>query len=274
VLAQLPVTPRSLPEPTGPKPIGTKTLARWDQFLGSIAAGTGLAESMQQHYITRADIEACVRSGPEEAARWENARLAALKRNWSIMDLEDLFERIAGGMCIQDAVTAVKGNRASFYNEILRLLVQDPDMEAMYQKALKARSLHTAEEIVAIADDDRRDVIAGPKGDIPNMAAVNRSRLKVETRTRLMESWNTRMFGKTPATTTVNVQVNHAARREEARTRAKTRKVDLRPKSLREAIDATFAETTAPDEDTTWLEVKANGEVVESKEPTDMSWLE
>lgn len=266
MLAVIAQTPRSLPDP-GPPPAGSKTLTRWNQFLGAIAAGETLPEAMKRFLITRADIETCVRSDPAQYEAWQNARLSAVRRTWSALELEDVFERIAGGMSITDALATVKGNTHA-YSQFLRLVTQDEAVHAQYKRALQARSFHVSEEIVGIADDNKNDIIAGPKGDIPNMAAVNRSKLRVDTRARLMSAWNKKMFGEKANDVQVNVQVNHAARLEEARQRATTKVVKKDPQQLRDAIDAAFAEVgseTKPAEGTEWMDAPA---------PVDTSWLE
>lgn len=264
---QVAATPRGLPDPGAPpKPI--QTLSRWVQFLGSIAAGIALPDAMLKHFISRADIEACIRSSDEERTRWDEARLASMKRGWSAFDFEDIFERIAGGMPVQQAIAEVRGvaTGGPLYSAFNRIIIADATLNGLYMAALKARSLAMQDEILDIADDDAGDVIAGPKGDIPNNAAVNRSKLKVETRTRLMGAWHTKMFGEQKQQTQVNVQVNHAVRLEEARARRDTRAVPAIPQRV---LDAAFSEivpagTSASNDwddvpvpapvDTTWLE--------------------
>lgn len=264
---QVAATPRGLPDPGAP-PKQIQTLSRWVQFLGSVAAGIPLADAMLKHYISRADIEACIRSSDEERIRWDEARLAALKRGWSAFDFEDIFERIAGGMAVQEALTAVRGITAGgpVYSAFNRIIIADATLNGQYMAALKSRALVMSEEIIEIADDDAGDVIAGPKGDIPNNAAVNRSKLKVETRARLMGAWHTKMFGEAKQSVQVAVQVNHAVRLEEARARRDTRVIPQR------VIDAAFTEAEiAPvvPEGTTGA-----AEDWDDCAPLDTSWLD
>lgn len=255
---QVALTPRGLPDPGAP-PMPEKTLSRWRKFLGSIAAGILLPDAMKEHYISRADIEACVRSDPAERTAWDDAKLSALKRGWSAFDFEDIFERIASGMPAGKALEEVKGSaggavRGNFY----RIIIQDSALNDMYVAALKARSLGMSEEIIEIADDDTKDMATNDKGgDVPNNAAVNRSKLKVETRTRLMGAWHTKMFGEAKNNQQVNVQVNYAANLEAARARAIKRSDE--PGIPARVIDAAFSEVVDPKDDpmdTTWLEEK------------------
>lgn len=265
---QVAATPRGLPDPGAP-PTAVKTLSRWTQFLGSIATGVPLPEAMLKHFISRADIEAAVRSGAEERTRWDEARLAALKLGWSAFDFEDIFERIAGGMTVTAALEAVRGADASgaMRSAFNRIIIADSIINEQYLASLKARALVMSEEIIEIADDSSNDMAHNDKGgDVPNNAAVNRSKLKVETRRALMGAWHTKMFGEAKQAVQVAVQINHAVRLEEARARRDTRGVVARP-ITQEIVDAVFSEA-APIEQNEWDDLKP------AAEPLDITWLD
>lgn len=267
---QVASTPRSLVDP-GPPPTPEKTLTRWEQFLGSIAVGVHLQDAMLKHYMTRADIETCVRHSAENRAAWNDARVAALKRGWTTFDFEDIFERIAGGMGVMEALAEVKGAiNSSVFNQIV---TQDMGLNEQYLAALKAKSLVMQEQIVEMADTKDDDTIENHTKwgttTLPNNAAVNRSKLQVETRLRLMAAWNTKMFGESKQSTQVNVQVNYAEKLESARTRSTQRAAPL-PALTREFIDAAFADVSKGDTDvatdTSWLDA--------TDPATDTTWLE
>lgn len=259
----IPMTPVGLPDP-GLPPMVTKTLERWTQFLGSIAAGVHLAEAMKKHYITRADIEACTRHDPAEFKRWNEARAAGRRRAWSVLDLEEIFVRVAAGASFEDACVAVKG---SFSSEVYAIINSDAGLRDMYKEAQEAKMLLTMERVLDYADDDSGDTIEGPKGTIPNMAAVGRSKLQVDSRFRLANLLNRRIFGeKTGAEVNVTIH-NHAERLEEARTqlaRARRGQPLISPQQMREAVEATFSEAPAADLDTSWMDEK----------PTETMWRE
>jgi hypothetical protein len=251
---QVAATPRGLPDPGAPpKPV--QTLTRWTQFLGSIAAGIALPDAMLKHFISRADIEACVRSSAEERTRWDEARLAALKRGWSAFDFEDIFERIAGGMPVQEAICAVRGAAAATgnaYSAFNRIIIADSTLNEMYMAALKSRALVMSEQIIEIADDASNDMAHNDKGgEVPNNAAVNRSKLQVETRARLMGAWHTKMFGEAKQPVQVAVQINHAVRLEEARVRRDTRTV-AKASIPQRVMDAAFSEAEVVPEKPEW----------------------
>jgi len=259
-----PLVPRDLVDP-GPPPVPTKTLTRWSSLLGAIATGMPLQDAMLKFWMTRADIEACVRSDPLERQKWDAARIAALKREWSVLEVEDVFAEIASGKSLKDAVAAVKGIETEDARRhaisFSRLVVQDQELNERYLLALKSRALVVGEEIIDIADDKTDDTLetGGKSGTVPNNANVNRSKLQVETRLRLMQGWYPKLFReKADQTTQVNVQVNHAARLEDARTRAAMKKPSaptaVSRAQMEAAVDAVFSEAPKADLDTAWLD--------------------
>ena len=182
----IPATPPTLEDPPPPvKP--EKTMTRWTQFLGSVASGIALQDAMMKHFMTRADIEACVRLSPEERQRWSDARLAGRKTKFSAFDIEDILARIAAGSNIGDACNAV---RPGLQREFTQICTHDPELNDLYLKACKSRSFIESERILEIADDTSNDVLDNGKVLVPNQANVNRSKLMVETRARLMAAWN------------------------------------------------------------------------------------
>ena len=119
--------------------------------------------------------------------------------------------------------------------------------------------MHVGEGILDIADDDDKDTLdtGGKSGIVPNNANVNRSKLKVESRLRLMKAWYPQVWGDRP-TTQVNVQINHAEKLENARARSREKRaIPSTQNLLNAAIDATFTEVAPVKDDpldTTWME--------------------
>lgn len=269
-MSTIPYTPRSfdkLPVTNPPFPI--KVMDRWTQLLGSIAAGMTIPEAMVKHYMTRADIEACCRLDAIEVQRWNDAKTASMKRAWSQFEFDEIFERISDGMPVSKAVAAVKGPSPEWRSRFYILCNRDPVLKSAFREAKEASTVAMAEELVDIADDDSGDTLSGPKGDIPNMAAVNRSKLRVDTRARLMANYNMRLYGDNKGKAEVTININHAERLEEARDRAKNKRIS-KPEQ-RDAIDAEFtsapalpAVTVEADTDTSWMDEK----------PTDAQWRE
>lgn len=253
---QAPLLPRNIEQPATVSK--ERILSRWSQFLGSIAIGISPQDAMLKHLITSAEIEACVRE-PEERARWTEARIAARKRAWNVLDIEDIFEKISGGMTIVEAVESIRPGGTTAFAD---LCCSDPELNAHYLRALKSRAVLLAEDVLKISDGDGTpDTCTTDKGgEIPNNAKVNRDKLKVDARTRLMSNWFPKLFGEKQQTQ-VNVQiVNHAQRLEEARQRRDTR--SAAPRISHDVVEAAFREVPAPDtnewddvpKSTVWLE--------------------
>ena len=258
--------PRTLQDP-GPPPTPQKTLTRWNQFLGSISTGMLLQDAMLKHFMTRADIEACCLV-PEERKRWNDARLAARKRTWSALDFEDIFQRIAAGEKVKDAIDAVRGTVGNSTTDFMAIILADAALNEQYMTALKSRAIKLGEELIDIADDDSRDTLVNDKGPLPNNAAVNRDKLRVETRQRLMGSWFPKLFGDQKNQMQVNVQVNYAERLEAARARAKGQRAAITKAPDPAVVEAAFRELPAAETDTSWLDEKPK------EDPLDTTWLE
>jgi hypothetical protein len=257
-MSKLPITTFDLPDVAKP-PSNVNPISRWDTFLGDLAAGAPLPEAMERNYVCRADIETMCRlnDGGMQRQRWDDAVLAGRKRKWTVFEFEDIFERIAAGALVADAVTAVKGLKTvgAFYD----LIARDPDLRARYQAAKEAHALGIGEELFVIADNKTGDTLPGPKGgEIPNMANVTRDKLRVETRWRYMGAYHSRLFGERKEAVNVQVNVNPVERLEEARERARLQDKRVTPKQQVKAIDAVFSEKTAEaaDDDTKWMDDK------------------
>jgi hypothetical protein len=271
-MSEVPHTPIALPSPNqpptppggGPPP---KTLTRWDSFIGDIASGVKLVDAMNARFVTRADIETMCRldDGGVQRQRWHDARLSGRKREWSLFDFEDIFDRIAAGAKVDDAIMEVKGcGPGNFY----ALVNADPDLRAQYRTAKESYSLIVGETLMGIAADNSNDTIDnGIKGEIPNMAAVTRSKLQVDTGFRYIASYNTKLFGEKKDNVNVQVNMNLGERLEAARTREKLRDTRVTPKQMEQAVDAVFSEKPESPP-TEWVDEP------EEPKPIDTVWRE
>jgi hypothetical protein len=262
--AYLPVVPRDLPNPGKPSfPI--KTLDRWDQFIGSVASGMKLAEAMEKHYIARDDIESVTRSDPIQFQRFMDATRAAKRRSWSVLDIQEVLDRVSSGMKVADAVAEVTGS-ASNYMGFLQIVNQNAELKLAYREAKEVASLGWSETLMDMANDDSDDVIESEKETksgavittrLPNGAAVQRSKLQVDTQYRLMSAWHGKQFGE-KKDTQVTVNVNHAEVLEEARERARNQGRITRQEKA-QAIEAEVV-PVLPD-DTSWMDAEPSGSV-------------
>lgn len=263
----LPATPRSFKDPPD-SPVPVKVLTKWDLFLGEIAAGMKIEDAMMKFFIKRAEIEACIRLSPEQRQRWNEARMAGRKTVYSALDLEDFFRDISSGDTIKEAYNKVwQGCPSEHFANLMFLCTQDPEYKDMYEAALKARALQMSEQILEISNGDGTgDYLDNGKGGFtPDGAKVNRDKLRVETRRGLMSSWYPKLFGEKKGDTNVNVQINHAAALEAARSRRDT-KGTVKP-ITHDVVEAAFRPRAAlPPAENEWDDVP--------KEATSTVWRE
>jgi hypothetical protein len=260
-MSSLPMLPPDTPDPKHSR-LQEKLVARWDLFIGSVAAGLGLLDAKFKHRITNADIETMTRlPGGVEAQRWQDARTAGRRTAWSQLAVDEICDRIASGEEVVASIVAVRGGQdGTFY----QLVNRDPEIKKQFLEAQASGMIALGEQNLSIADDTANDTLETLKGPIPNMAAVTRAKLRIDTRNRRMGQYNTKLFGEKQDNVNVQVNVNnHAETLEAARQRDKTRGPVMTPKKLAEAVDAVFSEKPAESEepkddawDTQWREEK------------------
>ena len=187
----------------------------WSRVLGLIADGVTPTQAIQTVGATRALIEGMLRGRPEYRRQWEDAKIAALRRNWDADTLTDICNDIAAGLSVQKACEA-RGRQAAMF---VKIVLSDQLLREEYDAARKIRAELWADEQIEISDDAFNDMDLTGKG---NTAAVARSKLRVETRQHLAGKFNKEKFGdekNKPQDINVNVNVNAAERLEQARAR-------------------------------------------------------
>lgn len=200
----------------------------WAQCIGDICDGVPCAEAVKRAGIPASTLEGFLRTDARIRAQWEEAKLTALRRHWPLDLVEQILDDIAMGESVRSAVT----KRSLSYVSFLKLTQKDPVIEEMYLEAKQMQAETFADEIVDEATDDNDDVGLDGKG---NIAAVNRSKLRVNTKQWLMQANAPKRFRKDSGTQiAVQVNVDHASRLEEARRRRET----TAPKEVVEAMDA------------------------------------
>ena len=103
-------------------------------------------------------------------------------------------EMIVTGATLDAAAKAIGANGKSM---ILMWVAQDAEFEAIYRRAKAAQADVMAEDIIDIADDTSGDwkMVDGGNGAIVDREAVLRSKLRVETRLKLMASLAPKRYG-------------------------------------------------------------------------------
>lgn len=187
----------------------------WSRILGLIADGVPPHKAIETVGATRALVEGMLRGRPEYRRQWEDAKIAALRRNWDADMLTDICNDIAAGLSVQKACESRSRQPAMF----VKIVLSDPLLREEYDAARKIRAELWADEQIQIADEDFNDLDLTGKG---NTAAVARSKLRVETRANLAGKFHREKFGEEKQKAqdiNVNVNVNAAERLEQARAR-------------------------------------------------------
>lgn len=253
-----PVLPTTLALPEVTPPEANNYVTRWDIFLGKLASGKTLEEAATFARVDSAMIETMRRKTPVEQQRFNDARLAGYKTTLSVLSTEHFFDRVVMGDTVEEAMIAAWGSKQV---NIYRLLHADPDFAQQYRDAKAAAMHREVDEAKTIVDDTSRDVLQGPKGDIPNNAAVGRDKLRSDLRMRRAGILNRQLYGETP--TSVNVTVhNYAEVLEKARARATNRGAVISKAEKAEALEATIVEVL--DINTSWMD----------EQPKDPIWRE
>lgn len=116
---------------------------------------------------------------------------------------EDICDLIVDGLTPQEACDGRDG-RPSHFSTLFRWLETDDDFHRMYETAWLWRVDHMAREIVAIADDKEGDYKFVPDKDKPDggdglavfcREHVSRSKLKIESRWRILATLMPRKYG-------------------------------------------------------------------------------
>jgi hypothetical protein len=198
------------------KPGNLLTDEKFARFLGELSVGTKTSTALTMLRISPSSLEGRIREDKKAKGQIDDARVVSLRRLWSEDVLEAVLVNIAMGATVKQACTDVEmqGSIASFYSLILR----DPTMREAYDEARTIQAEKMAiDDIIEIADETENDETWDGKG---NAAAVNRARLKVDSRKWIAGKLNFKRFGdKQQVDLEANIVVDHAARLEEARKR-------------------------------------------------------
>lgn len=216
-------------------------MERWNALLQSIAKGEKLEDACLAAGVTCRELESTVLGSPLESERWRDARLQGKASRWSLLERDEVFERIAAGVEVEGAITDVRGaeNVARDVAELFELVAELPEWSERFESAMRAKHLRDSQQILKITDDTSRDTLETLKGPIPNAAAVQRDRLRFEARTWLWARLDPDRWGERKNNVNVQVNIDHVAILEGARTREKLR--DKSPARVTQrVIDAAF----------------------------------
>lgn len=198
---------------------------QWSEFIALVSNRINLSEAMVATGMTRYSLDLAIRGNEKYRQQWEDAKLTALRVNWDAETVEDIMVSIAMGSTVQAACD--KALRGDMVAQFYRLVLKDPVIKELYEEARQIQAEKMAiDDIIDISDDAAEDTTWDGKG---NSAAVNRARLKVDSRKWIASKLHHKRFGdRIQQDVTANIVVDHAARLEAARKR-KARVIDITP---------------------------------------------
>lgn len=125
---------------------------------------------------------------------------------------EEIIDRLSNGQSLT-SICAMDG----FPNPdtVYKRLEVSPSFAERYRRARENMGAVLFDQCLAIADDDSRDVIDTPEGPQVNHAAIQRDKIRIETRFRMAAKFNAALSEKAQAHT--GVTVNHNTLQIDAR---------------------------------------------------------
>lgn len=189
---------------------------QWEYTLAHISSGVPVDQAIEATGISRSLLDGVLRANTKMKAQWEDAKLASMRLLWDVDTIEEALVQIAMGATVKQACEHVlRGDEAPVF---YKLVLKDPIIKEMYDEARMIQAEKMAiDDVIEISDDSGNDETWDGKG---NSAAVNRSRLKVDSRKWIAGRLHWQRFGdKIQQEVNANVVVDHAARLEAARKR-------------------------------------------------------
>lgn len=190
--------------------------ATWAALIGLVAGGVKMQDAAKKLGVTTYSLEASLKTDKKRAEQWEDARMTSLRQIWDIDSMEAALASIASGSTVKQACAAV--GLAGKENQFYSLVLKDPIIKALYEEARLIQAEKMAiDDLIEISDDTSQDETWDGKS---NSAAVNRSRLQVDSRKWIASKMHYRRFGdRIQQDVEMNVTVDHAARLDAARKR-------------------------------------------------------
>jgi len=90
-------------------------------------------------------------------------------------------------LCRQDGMP----NRSTVYD----WMNENPDFDQRIARARRVGYDEIAEDCIKIADDTSQDSILTEHGEIPNKEWIARSKVRIETRLKLLSKWSPKLYG-------------------------------------------------------------------------------
>lgn len=233
------LTSAAVPAVSVKRPAGNKTSAKnpvgrpptecsdaqWEKFIGLVSTGHHMPQAMKVLKINAPSIAGYIATNKKAKQQLDDAKVLSLRMFWSEDLLEDVLVAIAMGATVNQACGQffAEDRVSSFY----KLIMRDKAVREAYDEARMIQAEKMAiDDIIEISDKTDNDETWDGKG---NSAAVNRSRLMVDSRKWIASKLHYARFGdKIQQDVNANIVVDHASRLEAARKRKTVAFEDLK----------------------------------------------
>lgn len=110
----------------------------------------------------------------------------------------EILQRIVDGLSQGTPLTVICREEGMPHDSTVRNWMEaDPEVSLAIARAREAGFDQIALDALAIADNSERDTILTDKGgEVPNSEWISRSRLRVETRLKLLAKWDPKRYGE------------------------------------------------------------------------------
>jgi hypothetical protein len=122
---------------------------QWDHCTALIGTGTQVREAIETAAIRPCILRRYLRASRELRAHWNYALIWNRRKNWSVLDIDDVLEKIATGDLSTRQACARQGVS---YTAFIALTTRDADLQRRYLAAKQFQQLHLSERMVTIAD--------------------------------------------------------------------------------------------------------------------------
>lgn len=188
------------------------TVKRWSDYINYIANGHRNVEAAKKVGISMRSVDAYLISNVAAAQQLRDAKLLWNRREWPLHKIEEILEELALGCTVKQAFDRCGVDRA-YLGSLYRVLLKDKAIRKLYDEARELGAEAMADDIIDIADETLLDTKKNKDGSYGfDHEAINRSRLRVDTRKWLMGKHVAKRFGdKKHHVHEGDVNLNHAA---------------------------------------------------------------
>jgi hypothetical protein len=198
------------------------TEIRWRNIVSATANGATRQNAAKKAGVSVQTIDAYLISNVSAYKQLRDAQLLWNRRAWPTELLEAMFNDLAMGDTLKGAAERQGITDRNKLASLYRVVRKDKAIRAMYDEARELQAESFIDEVLTIADDSGNDRLEN--GRI-NHEAVNRSKLRLETRWRVMGAMVKKRFGDHKhVEIDGNLNMNHIATLTGARKRLENAK--------------------------------------------------